>query len=1100
MNSDIDKPPPSSGRSHELKAEGPCAAGAPPPSPWASRLLPGCWQAVVLVVLLGVHLVIRLYHSHQLPLTLDTRHDYSRSYGYAMSLAMGHGFADVPAVGTPEAKPVDDFLAMRVPRISREELRAYAAAMPDPAQDPWVGIYSSLATTRVLDMYVTGILWRVFGVDWAVVYFFSAVVSTLTCLVVFRLGATLGGGFWPGLLAAAAFCFSPMEKFLTAWSIRDTSPLWFAAGAFAVFAWCTDPRASSVRSVAASCAVGVLVGIGTGWRMDPLLLMPYFLCAIPVGMLVAGKRFSIILASIACFACGIVGARGGIAALGSAERQPTQTGFHMAYYGEAVRTNMLGVENSAQVAWCDMQTLVAARRYDAAHEADGPLEYISARYGRVCRDMYLAMLRYNAYHWAAAFPRIWWQSLRGHPDDRANAVGWSDWRDSLLARGTPAGWPDMDARVIVRHCPALVSGVMCVGMLAAWLCGPRPIVAAALALFSVYFAAVTFVVMPMQKHMAMMLVPGCTFIGVAIWTMGCLLVSSARQALIVNLDRHRFRRVVGVGAAAVLLWGIVCGVCFAVSRTERQSAIRSLLALGESGEPAPETVKGDRVFHVGMPAASAADDVGYLITIRASDAPGSLVCRHRRVGTPDFRPTVLRTTHALLPGREQYFFVSCLQGRDFGDPRSYACTVTLEGDARIASVVQVDFSSWKGLPVSTVFTADDRSPGSPRTRGVVTQLETVGLPVSCRASGSRDPRFDAEGVMFGPPRRPERAAGTLAHLALRDTREGVVRYLVSDGEAFRDVYADAWRTDLDWRVLRGDVDGDGVTDILGRETASGGWWLTTTINGYPRSLPLGGGNSPGSRMAAVADLNGDRLDDVVSVSVTGDVWAGLADGRGVHMATWGTWPSDRPLSWMMAGDFDGDGREDLVAWDATRMTWVLFFARETQFEVRECPGMQGAVLVAAAVSDIDGDGGADLVAVSHEHLLHVGIWDGETLRFTTTKIPGGSAPALLTCGDFDGDGRAEPVIADSRDGSVWRGRHSDGTVTCEPAGKVGGVVRFVTSGDFAAAGREAIAAVTDTNEVLVGRFDGQRFVFESWLKRVPGEVAAEPIRIDSFSE
>ena len=274
----------------ESKAPDARGAGWPGARLWRLAHLQDRWRIWLLLALLGAHLAIRLSHSNQLPFTADIRHDYSRCYGHALSLVLGRGFADVPTVGSPEAKPIDDFLAMRTQRISPEQLCAYGAATPDAGDDPWVGIYSSLATTRAIDMYVTAALWRTFGVNWASVYAFSVVVSTLTCLLIFRLGATVGGGFWPGFFAATAFCVSPMEKFLSSWSLRDTSPVWFAAGAFWAFATCVDRKASSGRVLVACCATGALVALGSGWRMDPLLLAPYFLCAIPVGVFVAGKR------------------------------------------------------------------------------------------------------------------------------------------------------------------------------------------------------------------------------------------------------------------------------------------------------------------------------------------------------------------------------------------------------------------------------------------------------------------------------------------------------------------------------------------------------------------------------------------------------------------------------------------------------------------------------------------------------------------------------------------------------------------------------------------------------------------------------------------
>ena len=53
--------------------------------------------------------------------------------------------------------------------------------------------------------------------------------------MVFFIARRLGGGFWPGLAAAVLYLASPLENDYAIRSLRDVSPLWFAALSFAVF-------------------------------------------------------------------------------------------------------------------------------------------------------------------------------------------------------------------------------------------------------------------------------------------------------------------------------------------------------------------------------------------------------------------------------------------------------------------------------------------------------------------------------------------------------------------------------------------------------------------------------------------------------------------------------------------------------------------------------------------------------------------------------------------------------------------------------------------------------------------------------------------------
>jgi hypothetical protein len=67
----------------------------------------------------------------------------------------------------------------------------------------------------------------------------------------------------------------------------------------------------------------------------------------------------------------------------------------------------------------------------------------------------------------------------------------------------------------------------------------------------------------------------------------------------------------------------------------------------------------------------------------------------------------------LYPGQVQYFAVSCLRAWKYGDDRPYACSVILPPGASIVGCRELDLSSWKRLPFSTVFCDGDRFAGSP---------------------------------------------------------------------------------------------------------------------------------------------------------------------------------------------------------------------------------------------------------------------------------------------------------------------------------------------------------------------------------------------------
>src|SRR5205807_3769114 len=111
--------------------------------------------------------------------------------------------ADLPA---SEAQPIVEFLKSKRATVSRQEFNDYLHAS-GRATEPCDG----LETTRILDIYTTAFLWKVFGISWPVYYAYTSLASTGACFLIFVIARRLAGSYWAGLLAALLFCASPFE-------------------------------------------------------------------------------------------------------------------------------------------------------------------------------------------------------------------------------------------------------------------------------------------------------------------------------------------------------------------------------------------------------------------------------------------------------------------------------------------------------------------------------------------------------------------------------------------------------------------------------------------------------------------------------------------------------------------------------------------------------------------------------------------------------------------------------------------------------------------------------------------------------------------------
>lgn len=184
--------------------------------------------------------------------------------------------------------------------------------------------------------------------------------------------------------------------------------------------------------------------------------------------------------------------------------------------------------------------------------------------------------------------------------------------------------------------------------------------------------------------------------------------------------------------------------------------------------------------------------------------------------------------------------------------------------------------------------------------------------------------------------------------------------------------------------------------------------------------------STADAVLATADFNGDHIADLVTgpnekLSASGapqplNVWIGNAAGgfTRTYMIT------DK---WRMIGDYDGDGKDDLIYISFNdRNSNVVTFARSNGDGtfVREqnilVPGSVQAVspISRAALGDFDRDGNPDLALRTEEALLVLpaagrGIFRDVVSRFMPRQL---GTSGLLTA-DIDGDGNSDIISVGS---------------------------------------------------------------------------------------
>lgn len=243
----------------------------------------------------------------------------------------------------------------------------------------------------------------------------------------------------------------------------------------------------------------------------------------------------------------------------------------------------------------------------------------------------------------------------------------------------------------------------------------------------------------------------------------------------------------------------------------------------------------------------------------------------------------------------------------------------------------------------------------------------------------------------------------------------------------------AWCTHDVGRLYKGDFNGDGRGDLLCHDLANGNKWVDYAdsnggfdgTNWYRATTWC----SAGEGRLYIGDFNGDNRDDLLcQESDTGKKYIDYADASGQfngndwsHNSTFCTEPTSR----LFVGDFNGDGRSDLLC--QTRASGTIqidyadgsgrFGSSDWSMTSTFCKTTSSEMFI----GDFNGDGRSDLLCHYGDPGIAIDYADASG-RFARTEwarsVPFCSENAdRLYVGDVNGDRRDDLVCHDVRTGN-----------------------------------------------------------------------------------
>lgn len=239
-----------------------------------------------------------------------------------------------------------------------------------------------------------------------------------------------------------------------------------------------------------------------------------------------------------------------------------------------------------------------------------------------------------------------------------------------------------------------------------------------------------------------------------------------------------------------------------------------------------------------------------------------------------------------------------------------------------------------------------------------------------------------------------------------------------------------------YRLLRGDMDGDGLADLIVGDKPGTTIWFVSRSTGSGFATPIKmvfAMPSLDIHEPMVADVTGDgRADLIFKPRGTGDwyVAASLGTSFGPLVKWFSGWAVGDGYI-LMTGDVDGDGKSDLIAKDKSIARWYVAKSQGNRFEHLFTWNSNFAPSDAFTflAGDVTGDGRADLITKeNHSGTWNVASSDGGTFIDSGVWLTGWAVGPdhTFTTGDVTGDGYID-LITRSTTTIEWFVAKSTGT-------------------------------------------------------------------------
>jgi len=288
-------------------------------------------------------------------------------------------------------------------------------------------------------------------------------------------------------------------------------------------------------------------------------------------------------------------------------------------------------------------------------------------------------------------------------------------------------------------------------------------------------------------------------------------------------------------------------------------------------------------------------------------------------------------------------------------------------------------------------------------------------------------------------------------------------------------------------IVNDDTATTAYDDIVGRADSTGDWWVAKSDGSSFTSEKWGKwGSTAGWVDVQIGDFNGDGRDDVVGRSASGDWWVAKSNGSGFVNERWGRWSAGATWINVHVGDFNNDGNDDLVGRVKSTGDWWVAKSTGSGFVNEKWSRWSSAVnWINVQVGDFNNDGNDDLVGRVESN----GDWwvaKSTGSGFASEKWGRWSSDVEwinVQVGDFNNDGNDDLVGRVDSSGDWWVAKSNGSGFANEKWSRWSAGVTWINVqvGDFNSDGSDdLVGRVESSGDWWVAKSTGSGFVNEKW--------------------